>query len=88
VHAPLGAVGTVGGPAEREQAPGGALLLGVGELLAAQVIDELLGGELVHEDLSFLSWPRWARDVLYCRQPPGRSPYVAAHRRGTGWAQD
>ena len=57
MHAPLGAVGTVGGPAEREQAPGGALLRGVGELLAAQVIEELLDGELVHEDFSFFPGP-------------------------------
>jgi hypothetical protein len=55
-HAPLGALGAAGGPAEHEQALRGALLRGVGEPLAAQVIGELLG-ELVHEDLFPVSWP-------------------------------
>jgi hypothetical protein len=49
-HAPLGALGTAGGPAEREQALRGALPRGAGEPLAVQVIGELLG-ERVHEDL-------------------------------------
>jgi hypothetical protein len=51
------ASGAAGGPAEREQALRGALLRGVSEPLASQVIGEL-DGELVHEDLS-VSWPWW-----------------------------
>jgi hypothetical protein len=47
-HAPLGALGTASGPAEREQVLRGAPLRGVSELLTAQVI-----GELVHEDPLF-----------------------------------
>ena len=69
-NAPLGALGTAGGPAEREQALRGALLRGVGELLAAPVIGELLDGELVHGDLSLVAVV--ACRVLYCRQPSGR----------------
>jgi hypothetical protein len=42
-HEPLGALGTAGGPAEREQALRRPLL-GGGELLAAQVTGELLDG--------------------------------------------
>ena len=90
-NAPLGALGTAGGPAEREQTLRGALLRGVGELLAAPVIGKLMDGELVHGDPS-LSWPWWACRVLYCRQPSARRPYVAVHRRrhrrgtGLGWA--
>jgi hypothetical protein len=53
--APLGALGTAGGPAEREQTLRGALLRGIGELLAAPVIGELLDGELVHGDLSLVA---------------------------------
>jgi hypothetical protein len=43
-HEPLGALGRAGGPAEREQALRRPLLLGGGELLAAQVVGELLDG--------------------------------------------
>jgi hypothetical protein len=41
VHAPLGALGTTGRPAERGHAPRGSLPRG-GKPLAAQVIGELL----------------------------------------------
>jgi hypothetical protein len=45
--APLGALGTAGGPSQRGQALGRALLLGVRETLAVCVVGEL--GELMHD---------------------------------------
>lgn len=43
-HEPLGASGTAGGPEEHERALRRPPLLGGGELLAAQVVGELLDG--------------------------------------------
>ena len=79
VQSPFGALGTAGGPGQRERALRGALRLGVREPLAVVVVGEL--GELVH---GLLLGGGGLVLVLHCRQRPGRSPYVAEHRRGTG----
>jgi hypothetical protein len=46
-HPPFGAFGAAGGPGQREQALGGALLVGAGEPLVVYLAGEL--GELVHD---------------------------------------
>jgi hypothetical protein len=53
-HPPLGALGAAGGPGQREQALGGALLVGVSEPLVVYLAGEL--GELVHDSHLLSCW--------------------------------
>jgi len=74
--------GAEGGPGQRERAHGGALLLSVGEPLAMLSGGEL--DELVHGRPSLFpvmaNWLLWSTVT----DRGGQSPYVAAHRTGTG----
>jgi hypothetical protein len=53
-HPPFGALGAAGGPGQREQALGGALLVGVRESLVVYLAGEL--GELVHDGRLLCCW--------------------------------